>query len=331
LIRFKCIYCGQRILAKDDSVGKKGKCPKCRHELVVPDFTKGRPPINSDISDQSQNLREKAALASPVFANTKEDTGNDTGLENLMKRFGLGLPLPAKNSSPEVTELFREKAGWLIPTYDELSLFLMAATLILIAIASATMREQIYKILLACLRTPKIYIVLLIFLLGAGLSLYQVFAKRKKTVFEKKVMLVFAVGANIATAFAAGYYLIKLNVGGDDITPFNAIDYLFRLYDARDWRIIFPLWNFANAVFLILMVRFGIIDHRCIIDRKAGLFQVLLGMTAVAVIFLICNYVLKMYWAITFSICIVYTTSFDRALQSVFPRLAYRNDSQEEE
>jgi len=48
VIRFKCIYCGQRILASEDTVSKKGKCPKCSHLLVVPWTTKGRPTISPD-------------------------------------------------------------------------------------------------------------------------------------------------------------------------------------------------------------------------------------------------------------------------------------------
>jgi hypothetical protein len=76
------------------------------------------------------------------------------------------------------------------------------------------------------------------------------------------------------------------------------------------------------------MLRFKIIDEECISDREATLVQIILGLAAVLVIFIFCNYVFRLYWAITFSICIVYTTSFDRALQNVFPGLAYRGDEQ---
>ena len=62
MIRFKCIYCGQRILARDDGIGKKGKCPKCRHELRVPKTTIGRPAIRSDIPEKLQQAKEALAL-----------------------------------------------------------------------------------------------------------------------------------------------------------------------------------------------------------------------------------------------------------------------------
>ena len=82
----------------------------------------------------------------------------------------------------------------------------------------------------------------------------------------------------------------------------------------------------ASGVLLLLMLRLKIIDEECISDRDATPTQIILGLIAVLIIFVFCNYVFKLYWAITFSICIVYTTSFDRALQNVFPSLSARED-----
>jgi hypothetical protein len=69
------------------------------------------------------------------------------------------------------------------------------------------------------------------------------------------------------------------------------------------------------------MLRLKIIDKECISDRDTTAVQIILGLLAVLIIFVFCNYVFKLYWAITFSICIIYATSFDRALQNVFPGL----------
>ena len=74
-----------------------------------------------------------------------------------------------------------------------------------------------------------------------------------------------------------------------------------------------------------------VIDEECISDRKATPLRIFLGLIAIVAIFLVCNYVFKLYWAITFSICIVYTTSFDRALQSVFPGLTGQKYEQSSE
>lgn len=272
MIRFKCIYCGQRILAPDDGVSKQGKCPKCSHLLVVPWTTKGRPAISADIPEQLQKAREAVATLS-----TAEDLSND------------------------VAELYGEKPGWLIPTYDELSLFLMAVTFILLGATNNTMREQIYKGITAT-HNPRVYFLAVIFLGGIVLSLYHVFTTREKTKFEKMIMLLFAVLANAGTGIISGWYVIKNS-------------------EVHNWQLVFPIWNITNGVLLLLMLRLKVIDEKCISDREATVVQIILGLAAVLIIFTLCNYVFKLYWAITFSICIVYTTSFDRALQNVFPGL----------
>ena len=73
---------------------------------------------------------------------------------------------------------------------------------------------------------------------------------------------------------------------------------------------------------------FKIINEECISDRNATPKEVVIGLIAVLIVFILCNYVLKLHWAVTLSICIIYTTSFDKGLQSVFPRLADQNDEQ---
>jgi len=278
LIRFKCIYCGQRILAKEDSVGKKGKCPKCRHPLVVPETTKGRPAISSDLSE-----REKRAKAEIAFMN-------------------------ALDSTEDAAELCEENPGWFIPVYDELALFLMAITLILLYTINSPMREQIYKWFAD--KDVHIFLWFAVFLGGLCLSIYHVFTTREKTPVEKWIMLVFAVLANAATGIVAGIYVLKNS-------------------DIRNWLIVFPLWNMSNGVLLILLPLFKVIDEECISDQDASVAEVVIGLIAVFVILIFCNYVFKLHWAITFSICIIYTTSFNRALQSVFPGLSRSEDEQD--
>jgi DNA-directed RNA polymerase subunit RPC12/RpoP len=277
VIRFKCIYCGQRILAKEDGVGKKGKCPKCGHELRVPKSTQGRPAISTDISERQQKTKEALAL-----------------LKN------------ALDSPDDTAELFKEKAGWFIPTYDELSLFIMAITLILLYITNSTMRGQIHKWMITQ-HSIWAYILAVIFVCGLCLSIYHIFTTREKTDIEKWGMLLFAVLANAVTGIIAGVYVIKNTT-------------------VHDWLLVFPIWNIVNGALLLMMLRLRIIDEECISDRDATASEVIIGLVAVLVILIFCNYVFKMHWAITFSICIIYATSFDRALQSVFPGLSHSED-----
>jgi hypothetical protein len=277
VIRFKCIYCGQKLLAPDGEAGKKGKCPRSGHEVHVP-----YPPGKQSAVSVDASKRENLAKTKLALTNIAEDLPKDTA------------------------ELIEEKAGWFVPVYDELSLFLMAVTLILLYIVNITMRVQIHN-WISEYSNAWVYIIGAIFLCGLGLSVYHAFTKIEKTDVEKWGMLVFAVLANAVSGIVAGLYVLKTD-------------------NVRNWLIIFPIWNIINGALLLLMLRFRIIDEECISDRDATLVQIILGLIAVLIIFIFCNYVFKLYWAITFSICIVYTTSFDKALQSIFPRLSSQSD-----
>jgi hypothetical protein len=272
-------------LAPDDGVDKKGKCPKCNHLLVVPWTTKGRPAI----SPNEESIPERPKPYIPEW-----DKGHL-------------WPVPAD----ELIELCKESFGFLIPTYDELSLFLMSVTMIVFYLANSRMRNQIdtFFVKAAEINAWILFVPLVLFLATLGLCIYHVFTTREKTVFEKKVMVGFAVLTNLVTGTIAAVYTLT-----------NAV--------ASDWLLVFPIWNIINGVLMLLMVSLGIIDEECISDRDANATEVVIGMVAVLIIFALCNYVFKLHWAITFSICIIYTTSFDRALQNVFPSLMYRGDKQ---
>jgi DNA-directed RNA polymerase subunit RPC12/RpoP len=277
VIRFKCIYCGQRILAPDNGAGKKGHCPKCQHHIVVPHSVKDRPAINTDIPEKLQKAREAMAVLS-----TDKDAFDDSA------------------------ELWGEKPGWFIPSYDELTLFLMAAAFISLYFANSTMREQIYKGITA-FDDLRVYFLVVVIMGGMGLSIFHIFTRRTKSDYEKRIMLIFAVLTNAISGIAAGVDVIRNT-------------------DSPNLLIVFPLWNIINGVLMLLLMRGGFINERCIADRDATAGEVIFGLLAMLVIFIFCNYVFKLYWAITFSICIIYATSFDKALQSVFPGLAHRED-----
>jgi len=280
VIKFKCVYCGQRILAKDEDRGKKGKCPKCAHILTVPESTKGRPAISP--------------IKEPMPDQPKEPPVHDVSDEK-----------------DALTELIKESFGFLVPTYDRLSLFLMAVIWILLYIVNNQLNETIQTFLIAQHWLFRIYVLIVpaAFLI---IGIYQVFIKREKSEYERDIMLWFAIVTNVFTGIVASVYIIKNT-------------------EVHNWQLIFPIWNIVNAVILYLMTVTDFIDENCIVDRQVASAQITLGMAAIVVIVLICNYVFKLHWAITFSICIIYTTSFDRGLQSVFPGLTGQKYEQSSE
>jgi DNA-directed RNA polymerase subunit RPC12/RpoP len=277
VIRFKCIYCGQRIFTREDGRGKEGKCPKCKHLLVVPETTKGRPAISIN--------------KEPIPERPKPRLGPDEQ-EDVLIAF------------------YKESFGFLVPTYDKLSLFLMVVTLILVYL---TNKKMIIEEVIGLVRRPSdgpVDVIRPLYLSYVLLCLFIIFISRERTDFKKGLMVLFVVTVNAFTGIMAGIYMMKGTAG---------------------WLLVFPVWNIINGVLLLLMLRFNVIDEECISDREATLVQIILGLIAVLVIFILCNYVFKLYWAITFSICIVYTTSFDRALQNVFPGLTHRGYEQAEQ
>jgi DNA-directed RNA polymerase subunit RPC12/RpoP len=273
VIRFKCIYCGQRITANDGDAGKVGRCPTCRHELHV--LKKITPPINTTLSESELEEKAKAKL-------------------DLMNAI---MELPQKDAA----DLIKEEAGWFIPVYDELSLFLMTITLILLAVANASFKEQLYKWSPRFSNDVRVFIAAPILLAGMVLSIYNVFTTREKTDVEKWIMLLFAVLTNAGTGIISGWIVLTSSI--------------------RDWQIIFPIWNVINSILLVVMLRYRVVDEECISDRDASLKEVAIGLIAVLAIFIFCNNVFNLHWAITFSICIIYTTCLDKGLQSVFPGL----------
>ena len=290
MIHFKCVYCGQKIVAKEEGRGKKGQCPTCKHIISVP------------LEFQPESNLAPLALAPETPP--KEQT-SETGkiLSAITEEF------PSTDSMDDLTDLYEEKLGFLIPNYDELSLFLMSAVFIILYFTSSRLQDDIITFLMR-LDILRRYLYVGLFMLGMSLCLYHVFTPREKTDIEKGIMLLFAISINAATGIIAGFYMFKESPG---------------------WLFIFPAWNIINSILLIVMQYVNLFDEGQISDRDATITQVIIGLAAILTIFYICNNVFKLHWAITYSICIIYTTSFDRGLQSVFPGLTGQKYEQSSE
>jgi hypothetical protein len=227
----------------------------------------------------------------------------------------------AEDVKDACTDLFKESFGFLVPAYDKLSLFLMAVTLTLLYMTNIKMRNHLQAWMnedWSQILPPTQYsgvemiVFFLIFNFGLAISVvlfYRLFKKRNDPDFIKNVMMVFAILINAITGIIAGIYIV------------GTATYL-------NWLVIFPIWNIINCVLLLLMLFFNLIDEDCIVENKITPIRVLLSLTSIFIIFIFCNYVFKLYWAITFSICTIYATSFDKALQSVFPRLSNQGEEQ---
>jgi hypothetical protein len=210
-----------------------------------------------------------------------------------------------------LAELCKESFGFLIPTYDKLSLLLMALTFILLFITNSQMRVLIpyaneTSQTESFIYSAKLFILIAIF---PVFLFFRILGQTEDVDLKKEFMLFFAVLINAGSGIIAGIYVISNTA-------------------ASHWLLVFPIWNIINSFLMLSMFYMKVIDEECISDRKITLFRFCLGLTTILGIFFVCNYIFKLYWAVTFSICMVYTTSFDRGLQSVFPILAGQKDEQ---
>jgi len=188
-------------------------------------------------------------------------------------------------------------ANWLIPRYDESSLFLMSLAFLLLFFTDAGLRTGSSKFLFSesDLRS---YLFALCFVLGMLFSLYHVFATTRKTGLEKVVMLFFAVMVNGFSGIAAGVHMLR-----------NCPGVLM----------VFPVWNIVSGGLLLVMYRFNIIDESRIADEDAPPREVALGGLVVVAAFVLCRFVFRLYWAVTFSICVAYATHLNQAVQRLLP------------
>ncbi|MDD5676955.1 MAG: hypothetical protein PHW60_03060 [Kiritimatiellae bacterium] len=183
-----------------------------------------------------------------------------------------------------------------VPRYDELSLFLMSASFFLVVFLDPELKALVYKALVAEFdpRLFPFYAVFLLFISGAALSIYHVFTKARKKNFEKFAMLYFAVMVNGLIGFLAGAQMLQTSHG---------------------YLLVFPVWNILNSLLLLLMYRFSLIDETAITDDNAAPYQVALGGAVVLAVFLVCQYVFRLHWTITFSVCVCYATNANSLLQ----------------
>jgi hypothetical protein len=175
-----------------------------------------------------------------------------------------------------------------IPRYDELTLFVMSLTCCLIFLVNVdVLKDATFSFSKDDLKAS---IPFAIFFAGLGLSIYRIFVRRIKTSLEKLLMLFFAVFLNAAGAIAAGTYVLEHSQG---------------------YAAFFPTLNIINGAWLLLLLRGRVIDENSIIETNVGFRFVCIASGIAILLFLVCQYMLKLYWASTFSICVAHATNLN--------------------
>ena len=211
---------------------------------------------------------------------------------------------------------------FLFPTFSDLSLFMIGLSFLLVFLFNESLRSGLYKILREPQKAPSIFALLLFVAGGLVLSLFHVFSKREITRIEKHAMLCFAIVTNAVCGILASLHI--LGISPEDPRAFSIL-HISDMFNSADGPsvvsrifLILPVWNILNCIFLLMSLRVGLIDESNISDEQADRMEVLLSFIVTGCIFVVCQFLFKLYWAITFSICVIYATSFGDALGSVF-------------
>lgn len=194
----------------------------------------------------------------------------------------------------------KRKSGLFTPNYNELSLSMMSLAFLLVFFSNEQLRSGLFKLLSERGETAGKVLFLVLFSAGLVLSLYHVFTKREKNIAEKHIMLFFAVLTNGVSGIFASVHVLSKSAGAPCIL------------------LLLPIWNIINCIILLMLLRAGAINASSISDENAGLGEALFGFVITVGIFAVCQFVFELYWAITFSICVIYATSFSEALGSMF-------------
>ncbi|GAB5409724.1 MAG: hypothetical protein BalsKO_20890 [Balneolaceae bacterium] len=164
--------------------------------------------------------------------------------------------------------------------YDELSLFVISLSFILILILN---KNSILDLLFLADKDFRIYIVVLGFIYGIFYSIYHVFTDKEKSENSKTWMLFFALTLQLLVAIIALSYTLI-----DDSAS-----------------IIYPLLNFIYVFVMYKLQEYDSLKLFKVSDRDTSIIEVILATILVLVVVLISEFLLENIWIETLSIAIL--------------------------
>jgi hypothetical protein len=172
---------------------------------------------------------------------------------------------------------------WFSPRYDEVTLFVMSSSAILLFLLDAAFRS----VVISEVTEPsdlRMYALLPFLAGGLVLSLVQGFIRHEKREFEREMMLMFAVFFQAFSGFFAAFHLL--------VNPAWTIHWIF------------PLWNIISGILLLLLYRMQIVGIGAIIDTRISRVQIAICILPVAGFIFLNHVVLGMHWSIILSMSV---------------------------
>jgi hypothetical protein len=143
------------------------------------------------------------------------------------------------------------------------------------------------------------------FFYGLLLSIYHIFTKKVKKEFEKFAMFTFVILACLVGGFFSATYNFLTSEGFFKFVAF---------------------WNLLNVIVLFVLLKFKLIDENIIEDKDSNIIEALIGFVLISVIFYYAHFIKGIYWAVTFSICVLYSTNVNKFVAALInePRYNYK-------
>jgi len=281
MIEFSCIYCGQPVRAGEKLARKRILCPTCGHSIVVRKKGPGAALKSTRRGGDDETRKDAGHWA---------DRSDEEIVDELLSR--------TFTKQERRKRAVKKLLSPLLPRYDDLTLFSLGLTFVLLWSINGDLRRDLVKAFSSDF-PGELTALLALAVIGLGISLLNVFWRRDKSEFERLALLIFAVLVTAGTGVYSGWIMLQ---------------------GTRGWLLVFPAWNLLNGGLLLLLFRFGIVDTDCIIDKKATFAQVIVTVISATVLLLVCQCYFELHWSLTFSIAVAYTMSLHNTLRDLFGR-----------
>ena len=281
MIRFACIYCGYPVSAEEELAGRKIECPACGH------FVRVRPHQPGDALKTSGDDSNRHGA-------TDIDHWQDKSNEEIME----WVRSQTRSKAAQRLEAAKRSCGPVLPHYDDLTLFALSMTFMLLSVLNADLRGEL-MLVFAAGNIGFETILLAMAALGMVLSFVNALLKREKSDFEKVMMLFFALIVTTGTSLYAGNIVLQMH---------------------GNWLIVFPAWNGIHAILLFVLAGFGILDTDCITDEPTSLSEMGVAVASIAILLVVCQFVFRLHWVVAYSVAICYTMSLLRTVRGVLRR-----------
>ena len=212
-----------------------------------------------------------------------------------------------------LSKVWRGIKDFFVPKYNELSVFCIALSIVLLSCFNAELENTIITTIKYIVDNTVIatvpgilYLILVPCLFTAGLilSLFHAFFRIHKSKFEKTIILFFALSITGIVGIIAGRQALN---------------------NCNQSLIVFPALNILTGILNLYLIGFA--DDKMMDDSDASLPEIFLGSFIIIVAFLICEYKLELHWSMTFSICITYAMNINGFLARLLTKKINNNNN----